>query len=400
MSANPGSPPTLYGIDLGIPLNERRVLIADDSSFNRKTLARFLTWAGITQVEFAQQSEEVLARVDEFHPDLVLLDTTPPRMDGIGVCKSLRQQPHHRDLPILMQSAVNSDQHRTICFQAGATDIISKPVNPGECIARVRYHLERMSLIQELREFRERVERDLRMARSMQLALVPEEDKILEIARPRALDIEMHFRSSDEVGGDFWTLFEIDDTKIGLFIADLSGHGITAAINAFRLHTLMSRLPSAELLDPAALLAQLNRRLNDILTIGQYATAFYGVLDTRTDCLTYASAGSPDPILGRHDGMMAVDASGVFLGAFAGETYENRHVAVPPGSFLFLYSDALTESLDQEGEMLGEKGLLAWIKDVHASGVDRPLDALLERHAARYGTHLHDDLTTVWLQRH
>lgn len=399
MSSNPASPPTLYGIDLGIPLNERRVLIADDSAFNRKTLARFLQWAGITQVDFAPSGTEVMQRVEAFNPDLVLLDTAMPQMDGIEVCKALRQDPRFRDMPILMQSALNSDQLRTVCFQAGATDIISKPVNPGECIARVRYHLERRSLIQELRSFRERIERDLLQARSMQLALVPEPVQIEGLGERHGLWIDTAFRSSDEIGGDFYTVFELDAARMGVFVADLSGHGITAAINAFRLHTLISRLPDDELSDPARLLSQLNTRLNDILPIGQFATAFYGIVDRHRDELFYASAGAPNPILGSGGRFEPVDAAGMFLGAFAEAEFENARLPFNSGDSLFLYSDGLVEARDPFGCMLEEEGLIKLIRRTVERERTRPLPAMIADFTQLYGEHIHDDLTAVWIGR-
>lgn len=394
-----GTPPSLYGIDLGIPLNERRVLIADDSAFNRKTLARFLQWAGIVQVDFAQSGSEVMSKVEAFNPDLLLLDTAMPQMDGIEVCKAMRRDPRWRDLPILMQSALNSDQLRTVCFQAGATDIIAKPVNPGECIARVRYHLERRLLIQELRAFRERVERELLQARSMQLALVPDPEVVEAIGERYGLWIDSHFRTSDEIGGDFWTVKDFDHDRVGLFVADLSGHGITAAINAFRLHTLISRLPEHELADPASLLEELNLRLHDILPVGQFATAFYGVIDRRSDRMVFASAGTPNPILGGPDGFTQVDGSGMFLGAFAGASFENQEIAFPSGSSLFLYSDGLTEARDPFGTMLGEEGLIRLITQTIVREPKRPLPAMIADFTRHYGEKLHDDLTTVWITR-
>ncbi|WP_448204145.1 PP2C family protein-serine/threonine phosphatase [Azospirillum sp. sgz302134] len=391
--------PTLYGVDLGIPLDECRVLIADDSAFNRKTLARFLQWAGITQVAFAESGADVLARVESFDPDLLLLDTAMPQMDGIAVCRTLRSNPRWRDLPILMQSALNSDQLRTVCFHAGATDLIAKPINPGECIARVRYHLERRSMMQELRAFRERVERDLHQARAMQLALVPEPAELAALDARHGLGIEPVFRTSDEIGGDFWTAFEFDDTRVGVFVADLSGHGITAAINAFRLHTLLNRTPAEDLRDPARLLSQLNLRLCEILPLGQFATAFYGVIDRADDSLTYAAAGAPSPILGDWNGFRRLDASGLFLGAFRDSGYENHRVTMARGCSLFLYSDGLSESRDPSGAMLGEEGLVRLAEQAAVADPERPLPHLLARYTEAYGARLHDDLTAVWIAR-
>lgn len=392
-------PTSLYGIDLGIPLDERRVVIADESAFNRKTLARFLQWAGISRVEFAENAGAVMRTVERFDADLLILDTTLGGDDGVTLCRRIRQDPRFRDMPIVMQSALNSDHLRTVCFQAGATDVISKPVNPGECIARVRYHLERRALVQELRSFRERIERDLRQARGMQLALVPEPAVVDALAERRGMNVDAVFRSSDEVGGDFWTIFELADGRLGLFAADLSGHGIAAAINAFRLHTLLARVPERDLGDPARLLHDLNGRLNEILPVGQFATAFYGVFDTTADSLLYAAAGTTSPILGTAAGLRAIDSAGPLLGPFAGAEYENRVVSFRPGDHLLVYSDGVTEARDAFDHMLGEAGLLDLMARTLAAAPERPLRRLMADFDADHGQRLRDDLTAIWVAR-
>ncbi|AWK86437.1 PP2C family protein-serine/threonine phosphatase [Azospirillum thermophilum] len=406
------SPSTLYGIDLGIPLGDRRVLVADTSPFNRRTLARFLQWAGITKVGFAGSGPEVLAQVAAMEPDLLLIDSALPQMDGIAVCRALRSDPRWRDLPIVLQSANQSDHLRAVCFQAGANDLLTKPINPGECVARVRYHLERRSMVQELRSFRERLERDLAQARAMQLSLVPDAGFLARLAGRSGLAIEPVFQSSDEIGGDVWTAVEIDPDHVGVLVADLSGHGITAAINAFRLHTLLSRASPVVLRDPAGLLSFLNLRLAKILSVGQFATCFYGVFNRREDRLRYATAGAPSPILLPAGGEpRRLDGSGFLLGAFAGATFETQDIPFRHGDRLFLYSDGLSEARDAEGRMLGEEGLTALVAAVGAEseaepaagrGLERtgsPLRRLMARFTGRFGDRPADDLTALWIER-
>lgn len=403
MSPRPATPPTVYGIELGLSLAERRILVADNSAFNCRTLARFLQWAGVNQVAFATSGEDVLAQVESFRPDLIVLDMGLGGMDGVSVLRRLRADSRHRDLPIVMQSATPSDHLRTVCFQAGATDIISKPINPGECIARVRYHLERRALVDELKLFRNRIERDLSQARAMQLALAPEPVNLEALGRKHGMSIDGVFRSSDEIGGDFWTAFDFGPSRIGLFIADLSGHGIAAAINAFRLHTLISRAPAADLADPARLLTHLNARLHQILPVGQFATAFYGVIDIAAGTLRYASAGAPSPILdmdGDGRGFRLLDGSGLFLGAFSDAEYEDHVTDFPAGASLLLCSDGVTEANDADGVMLGEAGLAALAQTAAARNPDRLLHELMADFLPAYGDRLGDDLTMVWLRRH
>lgn len=387
---------SLYGIDLGIPLNDRRVLIGDPSAFSRKTLARFLTWIGLTDVIHAGGEAEALERVERDRPDLVLLDADHPSFDGIETCRRLRASPAGRGLPILLQTTSHSDQVRARCFQAGANDIITKPVNPGELIARVRYHLERRLMVQQLTAFQDRVERDLQLARVMQQAVIPNPTWVAEAGRRRGLSIDFRFESCDEIGGDFWSLHEVDDQRLGFLVADFCGHGISAAINAFRFHTLASRRSVEDFADPGAMLTKLNDELCEILPIGQYCTVFYGVIDRAAGTLTYAAGAQPNPLLGGAGGAItAIDGGGVFLGFHRGEIYDNRVIALEPEGFLLLYSDVLTESPDRQGGTLGEEGLTALVQQ--AAGAPRPLDTLLDRFAASRADRFHDDLTAIWI---
>ncbi|MBF5093986.1 response regulator [Azospirillum sp. INR13] len=144
----------LYALDLGQPLGDRKVLIADDSLYDQRILSRFLHWAGITRIACVSSGPELLSCIGAFDPDLLVMDADLACADDLlALCRELRSNPRWHDLPILVQGAQMTDQMRTLCFQAGATDLLGKPVNPGECIARVRYHLERRSMVQELRAF-------------------------------------------------------------------------------------------------------------------------------------------------------------------------------------------------------------------------------------------------------
>lgn len=397
----PTAAPTVYGIELGQSPAQWRILAADDSLFSLRTLARFLQWAGMDQVAFAQSGFEALRQAESFRPDLIVLDAWLSGLDGVETLRRLRADPRFRDLPILVQAATPSDHLRTVCFHAGATDIIAKPINPGEFITRVRYHLERRALVDELKSFRRRIERDLSQARALQLALAPEADALAELERASGFQINGALHSSDEIGGDVWTAFEIGEDRAGLFVADLTGHGIPAAINAFRLHTLISRAPRSDLDDPARLLTHLNARLREILPVGQYATAFYGVFDRADGVLRYASAGAPSPLFRSDDEapFQPLDGSGMFIGAFDGAEYENRIQPFPPGASLLLYSDGFTEARDPEGRMLGERGLAQFAAAAADTAPHSPADRLTADFIDCFGDRVDDDLTAVWVRR-
>ena len=385
---------------IDIQLRDSRVLIVDDSKFNRQILARFVGWAGVHNIEFAVDGVDGLEKVASFKPDLVLVDFGMPRMGGIEMTQKIRQDPELTDLPVLIQTTLNSDQQRVTCFKAGATDILSKPVNPGECMARVRLHLEKLLLLREMRKFRERIESELDLAASMQKSLVPDDRKVKKIIEPRGISMEYLFEPSSEMGGDFWNIFEYSDTALAVINVDFSGHGIGAAINTFRLHTIIDRTPLKGR-QPGEWLAEINSALKDVLPMGQFATAFIGVFDTATDLLTYAAAGAPSPVFGNPDGTVELlDSSGLFLGVSKRTVYPDRTHPFPKGSFLLTYSDALIEEVVDGRAALEEEGLKATVERLLPRKLDKPMKVLMEEFFTLYKRPpLGDDLTSIWISR-
>ena len=381
-----------------ISLAASRVLIVDDNEFNRKSLALIIRRAGLSQIEFAENGEDGLAKVASFRPDLVLLDVNMPVMDGLEMCRRLRESVTHEELPILFQTALDSDEEQVRCFEAGGSDFISKPIKPGECVARVRHQLEKRKLFTDLANFRERVERELKHAQAMQFSLLPEPKRLKAIAERYELVLDAHFETSSELGGDFWNVYPLDDHRVAFLIADFAGHGITAAINTFRLHTLIDRFPMHHV-PPSEWLAELNGALKDVLPVGQFATAFFGILDLHTDTLTYASAGAPNPVLGVGGDIRLLDSAGLVLGAARRARYTDRTLRLPRGGFLFLYSDALIECSGETDGPIGQDGVPEFLRDALAANRAQPLVPLLERFYARTTHPLRDDLTTVWIAR-
>lgn len=375
-------------------LKDTRVLIVDDQEPNRKLLAALVSSMGVGAIEHARDGVEGLEKLAAFKPDLVLLDIMMPNMDGFEMCRRLRQNPEWRDLPVLVNTALSEPRERVECFDAGATDMVVKPINAPEVLARVRIHLENRMLLNTLRQFHERVAQELSMASQMQGSLLPDRDRLDRIQDRFGLSVASRFETSSELGGDFWQVRELDDGRLGFVLADFSGHGVSAALNAFRLHTLLDQHPPGP--DPAVWMAELNRALKPLLPIGQFATVLYAILDTAEGRFDYAAGGAPSPILmlpGRAPQLL--DASGLFLGATRDAEYETVSVPFPKGAQILFYSDALTEALDGNQEMLGEEGLVAMA--VEASNEASPLDRLMKEFERRFPPPWDDDLTAVWV---
>lgn len=378
------------------------VLIVDDSQVYREIIAECLAHEGFFNIIFARDGVEALEEVANARPDIVVLDILMPKIDGLDVCRKIREIDGCAELPILVQTAVDVTIGHQQIFDAGATDVIGKPLRPAELVARTKLLLERQFMFQDLQRYRERTRRELRAARGMQLTLLPPSALQREICAKGGLEIGSHFEWSSELGGDLWALHDLGRGKVGVYTTDFSGHGIAAAMNTFRLHALVNEF-SALLPDPAGLLTALNLRLSYLLPKGQFATMFYGVVDRAAGMISYASAGAPPPLYrpDAYEPLKFLDSAGVPLGIYGKAVYEVQTRPFAPGGLLFLYSDSLVERRDEDGQHLGEE-LLAKVAAEAAAleHAQETVDHITESMHVDLATPLEDDLTLVCLRRY
>jgi sigma-B regulation protein RsbU (phosphoserine phosphatase) len=399
-----------FGLDMiGLPASENadsegirnaRILIADDDPLCRQLVAGILRAQNFRNLQFAEGGLEALAQVHRFRPDLLLLDMQMPDMNGLEVCKQVRADPEFLDVPVLVQTATVDRKKMGELFASGASDFLSKPVTPSELIARVVVHLERWNSLRELRDYRERISRELEAARRMQFELLPAPAMLHQFAEAVGLRIASYNRSSSELGGDLWGMLPIDGSSFGIFLADFTGHGVNAALNTFRLHALIHEYRLLHS-DPAGLLSMLNERLVRLLSPGQFATFMHVVVDHKEGRLRFASAGAPPMILvpGIAERAALCDASGLPLGIERGTQYRPHQCGFPPESRLLLFSDGLSEFPDG-GSRIGDDGLVGALDACHPRlAPHEVLDRLCETAGITENKVLPDDTTIICLDR-
>lgn len=380
-----------------------RILVVDDEVANRSLIGAFLEADGFGTVSYAVDGDTALAAFERQGADLILLDIGLPGIDGLEVCRRIVAGTDEARRPrILMQTAYTGIEERVRSFEAGASDFVTKPLMGAELMARVRMHLENLLLVRSLQEYRRRLEGELELARWMQSLLFPSPRVIDRVQTACGLSIAARSIASSELGGDFWTVGATDEVggrqpRASLFVCDFSGHGVSAALNAFRLHTLIESLHGSRAV-PAARLATLNEQVRSLLPLGQFATVLHCVIDPSAGRLVYTSAAAPRPILFDSKARTArcLEAKGVPLGSVQVPGYVDVAVPMPPGTGLFLYSDALIETKDATGAYLDEDRLCAIVAEAAALGQAEPiLDRVLKAFYTGRSDPLPDDLTAV-----
>ncbi|OAN43040.1 hypothetical protein A6A04_10120 [Paramagnetospirillum marisnigri] len=379
-------------------LEDLLVLIVEDNAVNQRLLATIVQSIGVSRIETAFNGREGLEAIARAKPDLVLLDVMMPVMDGYEMCRRLRIEHGQTDLPVLFVTALNNPESRAACFDAGGTDMVSKPLNIAEVTARLRVHLQNRILLAGLQAYRTRMSEEVDLARSTQEALHPNQRQLDLIAERTGVTVCGSIETSSELGGDFWTVYETHRGDLGILVADFTGHGVAASFNTVRLHALMARRPW-ELHGPGELLEFLNHELKRLLQPGQFAAALACELTPGTGALTCAGAMTPQPLVMRANGSIeGIEVSGPPLGAFMNATYGLESMVLEPGETLLAYSDALVESVDHAHQpVVDQPTLLDWMREIGPAG--DLVGGVWSRFHQRLPGRPPDDLTLVTLRR-
>jgi sigma-B regulation protein RsbU (phosphoserine phosphatase) len=164
------------------------------------------------------------------------------------------------------------------------------------------------------------------------------------------------------VGGDLFDVYRLDDHHSMLLVADVSGKGLSAAVETALVKYSIRTLAETEA-DPGAVLARFNQTfLRSVPDPGAFVSVFLGILDDRDLTLRYASAGHGSVFLRTGNKVATLPATGAVVGLQEGERFEVREIELNVGDILVLATDGLTEARDQAGVMLGEERAMLWIE--------------------------------------
>lgn len=305
---------------------------------------------------FAHNGKEALEVLEE-NPDvyLVLSDINMPVMDGLTLLGQLADA--EQDIQAVIVSAYGDMKNIRTAMNRGAFDFLTKPIDFNDLEATIEKGLKHVQALQTALETRDRlvaVKQELDMARDVQMSLQPK-----EIPESETHDIKAVILPAREVGGDLYDFFYIDESRIALVIADVSGKGVPAALFTTVTRALLRATSSKDYSTPAECLTMVNELLCESNPSCIFITLFFGVLDLRNGELHYSNAGHNPPRLLQADSQVEVvpKTKNIVLGIQPGHTYNNDQVQLKPGDTLFLYTDGITEAENLKDEEFTESRL-------------------------------------------
>lgn len=234
------------------------------------------------------------------------------------------------------------------------------------------------------------VGRELETARQIQRSILPKKPPIIE-----GLSIAAHYDSMAEVAGDFYDFVVTPSGQLGVLVADVSGHGVPAALVASMVKIALA-VQEGEIDDPGLVLTRMNRALCGRFELA-YVTATFALIDPTARTITYAAAGHPSPLLVRARGSVeSLDERGMVLGFLPDAHFTSAIVRdLAGGDRIVFYTDGITEASRSDGEFFGDRQF----RDVLTVGVsqsaDRFLTTLVDRARHWTGADFQDDVTVV-----
>lgn len=378
-----------------------KILIVDDMKFNILSLESVLKGEGYCNIFKAMTGKEALKIIEEVSPDIVLLDVFLPDIDGTKICETIRSKESNQNVRIIMQSSHTHPEQKKAAFELGANDFVGKPFEPTELLARVKIQIEQQVLYNKLLESSQRLNEELDQAKDLLSDLLPSSDLISDIEKDCGLSISTFYKSSSELGGDFYNFHKLDNKGFLFYLWDFSGHGIKACINTFRLHSLINSRAGIYNLSPNEFLKSVSNLVYHTSSPSNYATMISGSYSASEKVIRYSVAACPAPLMisFENNEYLKLESAGYPIGIINEAEYLNHEISVADWDVMILYSDALIETQRRDGSFVSadEYGKFILSNKNAFKYLDSKsiMDLLLKKLNKECGNNIADDLTLI-----
>ena len=353
-----------------------RILIAEDDEISRLVLTFALKKQG-HEVVAVDNGRRAWEEYQKSYFPVLILDWLMPGMDGVALCRQVRKLQQASYTYIVLLTTLEGKANYLEAMDAGADDFMTKPFDADQLAGRIHVAKRIIDLqrrveegSRELGEKNEQMEKDLKMAHELQMALLPQQFPSIPrgvLPTESAIKFSSFYYPMAAVSGDFFTVNRLSDTAVAVFIADVMGHGVRAGLITAMLRALVEKFSSAAA-DPAAMLTKINQSLFEILKntdSNLFVTGFYLVADAGRSRLFFANAGHPEPLLlHRPQGELeSIRSKGEpALGLFDGAQYCTRECPMAVDDLIMLFTDGLFEVEASDDEIYSRERLMTAVR--------------------------------------
>ena len=373
-----------------------RLLLVEDNPGDARLIEEILRESGTVKfrLDWVASMSAALEHAAREETDLILLDLSLPDSSGLETFQ--RMHAAAGDLPIIALTGLDDEELAITTVQSGAQDYLVKGHVDAHLLVRaIRYGLERKEAqlklsryAEDLRSKNAAIEAEQQMAREIQHAFLPTDYPTFPRGAPpreSLLRFCHRYMPCTALAGDFFAVLSVSDTQAGVFISDVSGHGVRVALVTTFLRGMLEQL--MEVADePGRFLGEINRSLVGILrptSVTMFASACYLLLDLGERRIRCGNAGHPAPLLidGSAGSVAPLhgddECRGIVLGLDEGFVYDVHECELAESSRILLFTDGVYEALNPAEELFGEERLAASVRRASGWPADRLLDAVL-----------------------
>ncbi|MGO9463828.1 MAG: PP2C family protein-serine/threonine phosphatase [Isosphaeraceae bacterium] len=366
-----------------------RILVVDDDPGILHAVSRIL--GRRHHVTCVATGPAAIEEAKRLRPDLAIVDIRLPEMTGFEVTKALKTTLRDVDVILMTGNAEEPDDNLIKAIDEGAFYFIQKPFDRRVLLALVNRCLELRRLREEREMFLRRVKRELEEARQFQLSLLPPPHFNLG-----GISIHAHYKACNELAGDIYDYVEAGDGAVALLIADVVGHGTSAAMMTGVVKAAF-RASHVDRFEPRAVVERVREGIRDF-DASRFVTLCCARVNSGRRELTYVNAGHPEPIARTSSAqpILLAPTGPLLTSALSDLPYEQVTVELGPGDSLLLYTDGVTEAHGATG-LFGQERLVSSMMRRDRRGKDL-LDGLLSEVAAFSGSSTYqDDITLLTL---
>ncbi len=349
---------------------------------------------------FATSGVEALQKLQENgEMDVVLTDINMPEMDGLTLLARLNEQ--YPLIKAVIVSAYGDMANIRTALNRGAFDFVTKPIDFDDLEATLKKTIVQALTFKQAVKDRDQlvtIQQELEVARKIQQSIVPR--RFPPFPDRKEFEIHATMIPAQNVGGDFYDFFLIDDNRLGFVIGDVAGKGVPAALFMAVSKTLL-KATALKGLPPEECLQQVNHILYMESVAAMFVTIFYGILDTRSGELHYCNGGHNPPYLLRAGGQIEASelTGGIALGAMKNSAYKAKKAVLKSGEGIFLFTDGVTEAMDRAGELFSEARLEENLKGKRDVSLSQLMQSVVEAvNSYSAGVPQADDITILTLR--
>lgn len=340
-----------------------KVLLIDDQPLVAETVRSMIKNESEIEFYYCENPTNALQYANEINPTLILQDLVMPEVDGLLLVKFFRANPKTKDIPLIVLSTKEEPAIKAEAFAYGANDYLVKLPDKIELIARIKYHsaayirlLERNEAYASLAEKQNILNAELMEAAAYVRSLLPPP---LSKGNDN-INTRWFFWPSMQLGGDAFGYHWLDDKHFAVYLLDVCGHGVGAALLSISVVNVLrsQTLHNTEFHDPASVLSSLNAAFPMEKHNNMFFTIWYGVYNCQDRILRFSSGGHPPALLlskqneDQHYQLQDLGTHGLVIGAMPEVVFTSQSINIPKDSRMLLYSDGVFEIAKPDGKML------------------------------------------------